>query len=105
MHDLDFLVDQDLGQLDGRVGHRVLDDPVRERVPRSVEGVALEATPDVLAQRVERRELAEAREEILVEVGQDGRKSDEHGTRAYADQLETGRVGEDFLCGHPAPRR
>ena len=42
VHDLDLLVDQDVGQLDGRVGDGVLDDPVGELVAGPVEGVALE---------------------------------------------------------------
>ena len=42
VHDLDLLVDQHVGQLDGRVGDGVFDDPVGEAVAGAVEGVALE---------------------------------------------------------------
>ena len=46
VHDLDLLVDQHVGQLEGRVGDRVLDDLVGELVARPVERVALEAGLD-----------------------------------------------------------
>ena len=59
------------GQLDGRVGDGVLDDPVGELVARPVEGVALEPRPDVGAQRVEVGEVAERADEVVVELGQD----------------------------------
>ena len=59
------------GQLDGRVGDRVLDDPVGEAVACAVERVALEPLLDVGPQRVEVGEVAERPDEVLVEVGQD----------------------------------
>ena len=47
VHDLDLLVDQDVGQVERRVGDRVVDDPVGELVARLVEGVPLEALADL----------------------------------------------------------
>ena len=43
VHHLDLLVDEDVGQLERRVGDGVLDDLVGELVAGPVEGVALEA--------------------------------------------------------------
>ena len=40
VHHLDLLVDEDVGQLERRVGDGVLDDPVGELVAGAVEGVA-----------------------------------------------------------------
>ena len=42
VHHLDLLVDEDVGQVDRGVLHRVVDDPVGEPVARPVEGVPLE---------------------------------------------------------------
>ena len=63
VHDLGFLLDEDRGQpcrsagdasaVQGRVGDRILDDPVGELVAGLVERVALEALPDLVAERVE----------------------------------------------------
>ena len=71
VHDLDFLVHQDLGQLDGRVGHGVLDDPVRERVAGPVEGIRREAVVDVGAQGGDVGEVAHLVDEVVVEIRQD----------------------------------
>ena len=54
-----------------RIGDGVLDDPVGEAVARPVDGVALEPRPDVRAERLEVGEVAEAPDEVVVEVGQD----------------------------------
>ena len=56
VHHLDLLVDQHVGQVDGRVGHGVFDDPVGEAVAGAVERVALEPAADVAAQLLERLE-------------------------------------------------
>ena len=71
VEDLDLLVDEDVRQLDGRVCHGVLDDPVGEAVPGAIEGVALEPDGDLGAQRVEIGERAHRPGELVVEVGQD----------------------------------
>ena len=68
VHHLDLLVDEHVGQVDRRVGDGVLDDPVGEGVAGAIQRVGLEPLPDVGAQVVEGREVAEAREEVLVEV-------------------------------------
>ena len=68
VHDLDLLVDQHVGQLDGGVGHGVLDDPVREAVPGAVERVLLEPLADVAAHLFERLEPPDAGDEVLVQV-------------------------------------
>ncbi len=60
-----------LGQLERRVGDRVLDDPVGELVAGPVERVALEADLDVGAQGVEVGEVAEGPDEVVVELGLD----------------------------------
>ncbi len=70
VHDLGFLVDEDLGQLEGRVGDGVVDDLVGELVARLVEGVALEPSPDVVAKGRQLLEVAELRGEVVVERGQ-----------------------------------
>ena len=67
VQDLDLLVDEDVRQLDGRVGHGVLDDPVGEAVPGPVEGVPLEPLADLGAQRVEVGEGAHRPGEVVVE--------------------------------------
>ena len=71
VHDLDLLVDQHFGQLDGRVGDCVFDDPVGELVAGAVDGIALEPCLDVGLERVDRLEAPEAGQEVLVEVRQD----------------------------------
>ena len=71
VHHLDLLVDQHVGQLDGRVGDRVLDDLVAELVAGTVERVAAEPLADV---RLERREVlvvAHRLGERVVGVGED----------------------------------
>ena len=59
------------GRSSGGVGDGVLDDPVGEGVARPVEGVALEARPDVGAQGGEVGEVAQRPDEVVVEVGLD----------------------------------
>ena len=54
VHHLDLLVDQDVGQVDGRVGDGVLDDPVAELVARAVEGVAARAASPTSARSAAR---------------------------------------------------
>ena len=71
VHHLDLLVDQHLGQLDGRVGDGVLDDLVGELVAGPVQCVRLQARPDIGPQRREVVEVAELAEEVVVELGQD----------------------------------
>ena len=71
VQDLDLLVDQHLGELDGGVRDRVLDDPIGELVSRPVEGVALEALPDVRPERGEVVEVAQLTREVVVERRQD----------------------------------
>ena len=71
VHHLDLLVDQDVRELDGRVGDGIIDDLVGELVARAVEGVALEAGLDIGAQRREVGEVAERADEVGVELGQD----------------------------------
>ena len=71
VHHLDLLVDEDVRELEGRVGDGVLDDPVGEPVAGAVEGIPLEAGLDVRAQRVDVREVAERADEVVVELGQD----------------------------------
>ena len=51
VHHLDFLVHQDVGELHGRVGHGVFDEPVCELVPGPVQGVALEPLLHLRPQR------------------------------------------------------
>ncbi len=70
VHHLDLLVDQDVRQLDGRVGDRVFDDPIGEVVARPVERVPLEPGADVGTQRIDVREVAEGPDEIGIELGQ-----------------------------------
>ena len=94
VHHLDLLVDQDVGQLERRVGDRVLDDLVGEVVARPVEGVALEPLADVGPERVEVLEVAHRPGEVVVELGQD----------LLAQLLEVDReVG--LLAGQRLPRR
>ena len=64
---LDLLVDQHLGELDGGVRDRVLDDPVGELVARAVEGIAFEAVLDVCPERGEVLEVAQLTREVVVE--------------------------------------
>jgi hypothetical protein len=71
VHHLDLLVDEGVGDLDGRVLHRVVDDPVGETVARPVERVAAEPLPDVRAQRREIREVAERGGKLVVGDRQD----------------------------------
>ena len=71
VHHLDLLVHEDLGQLEGRVGHGVLDDPVGELVAGPVDGVALEPLLDVGSQGGHVGEVAELGREVGVEIGQD----------------------------------
>ena len=71
VHHLDLLVDQDVRELERRVGDGVLDDPVGEPVARPIERVALEAMADLDAQRVEVGELAHRLGEVVVQLGQD----------------------------------
>ena len=71
VHHLHLLVDQDVRQLDGRVGDRVVDDPVGELVACPVERVALESRPDIGAQLLEVCEIAERADEVVVELGLD----------------------------------
>ena len=68
---LDLLVDQDVGQLGGGVGHRVLDDPVGEPVAGPIERVALEPVLDLDPQRGHVGEVAHRLGEVVVEVGQE----------------------------------
>ena len=71
VHHLDLLVDQDVGQLDGRVGDGVLDDLVGELVARPVERVAAEPLVDVGLERGEVRVVAHVLGERVVGVGED----------------------------------
>ena len=72
VHHLDLLVDQDVGQLDGRVGDGVLDDLVGELVAGPVEGVALEALWTSASQRGRGpRSRPSTAANVVVGVGQD----------------------------------
>ena len=71
VHHLDLLVDEDVRELERRVGDGVVDDPVGELMARSVDGVALETDLDVGTQRVEVGEVAEGPDEVGIELGLD----------------------------------
>ena len=86
VHDLDFLLDQDVrqaarvpaprlhldrvGQLQACVGDGVVDDPVGELVARLVEGVALQPLADLHAERVQVLVGSELLGEAVGELGQ-----------------------------------
>ena len=71
VEDLDLLVDQDVGQVDRRVGYRVVDDLVRELVTGAVERVAFEARADLGAHLGHAGKVAHRLGEGVVGVGQD----------------------------------
>ena len=71
VHHLDLLVDQDVGEVDGRVGDGVLDDPVAELVARAVERVAAQPLADVCPQRRQVRVVPHRLRERVVGVGED----------------------------------
>ena len=71
MHDLDLLVDQDVRQLERRVGDGVLDDLVGELVAGPIEGVRLEPLAQFGRQGGQVGELADRPGELVVGLGQD----------------------------------
>ena len=107
VHHLDLLVDQDVREVERRVGDRVFDDPIGEAVPCPIERVPLEPLLDVGPQRLDVGEVAERPDEVLVEVGQDLLAQFAHVDREVgllAGQLGLGVVvGEgDVELGRPA---
>ncbi len=71
VHHLDLLVHENVGDLDGRVLHRVLDDPVGEAVARAVQGVPLQSLADLGAQGGHVGEVAHRAGEVVVGDGHD----------------------------------
>ena len=71
VHDLDLLVHEDFGRVDGPVGDGVLDDPVGELVARAVERVPLQTLADLRPQGVQVGVVADGAGELVVRVGCD----------------------------------
>ena len=66
VRNLDLLVDEHGGQLDGGVGHRELDDPIGKGVAGLVEGVAPEPLADLHPQRGQIDEVTHRSGEVIV---------------------------------------
>ena len=66
VHHLDLFLDEDVGEVDGRVLHGIVDDPVREAVAGPVQGVALQPLADLRAEGGHVGEVAHRRREVVV---------------------------------------